>query len=264
MRLRAWAIATVLASTACGVGKAMPFSIFEDDPRAWGCPNLILMFSSPKHGAELLIPKRSVQETARVPWRDHLASPVHIRWKNDEGDVSHPVPLFVSNLKEFHVAGADRRKQVHMALRALRAEARRDDKHYWQFVLVVENPTSFRRRLIWRRPFEFSDRNSAPNQIERDIVSLFQEGRRWRSGQNVHVIVLSADEKEGAPPNLDELGYVQSIYDYALSLVEADAHPESGRHLVNLVKLSSSAGVPELLFLYDAWEDDPKAWVFTN
>jgi hypothetical protein len=264
MRLRAWAIATVLASTACGVGKAMTFSIYEDNPLEWGCPNLILMFSSPKHGAELLIPKRSVQETARVPWRDHLGSWAHIRWKNDEGDVSHPVPLFVSNLKKFRVAGADGRKQVHLALRALRAKARRDDKHYWQFVLVLENPTRLRRRLLWRRPFEFSDHKSTRDRIERDIVSLFQEGRRQHSGQNVRVIVLSADENEGAPPNLDELGYVQSIYKYALSLVEVDPPSKSGRHLVNLVKLSSSAGVPELLFLYDPWEDDRKAWLFTN
>ena len=239
----------------------MPFSILKDNPMAWGCPHLLMMVSSTKHGAELLIPHEAVQETARVPWNDHLSSRVHIRWRDDQGSVSHPVPLHLERLQLFRIAGIDKLRTARRVLRRLRADAMETHRHYWQFMVIATRLSTRQRRTIWREPFAFSDGASAAQAINDNVMSLFQEGGGLQLGEDVNLFILSADDQEGAPPTLDELGYAQSIYRFVHALTAAPNKRAHGRHLVSLVKLTSSPAVNALLFLYDPWEDDPEAWV---
>lgn len=258
MHVRRTAIAGFFALLS-SLGEAMPFSILEDDPKQWGCEHLIFMLSTRDNGAELVIPSEGAHETALVPWERHLETRVHIRLRESGIEVTHPIPMHVDALRTFSIHGIDRRRTVNKALASLRAEALSRQKHLWQ-VMVMTGPPGGRRRLLWRPPIDFSNARAAQQELQRTILGFFSSGGGLRVGEEIFFFLLSADDRYGLPPTLNELGYANSIFRFALARIADEPGRRPGRYLVTLIKVTSTDRVSDLLFAYDPWEDDRSVW----
>lgn len=260
MASRFSALAGFLALILAPRGEAMSFSALRDNPLAWGCPHLLVIGSTLLHGDELVIPPEGIDEVEHVPWDEHFETRVRVRLGVGGGDLSHALPLSVDALRTFAIAGVDSKRNLNQTMRRLRAEARAKHRHYWQ-VVAIAGPSEGRKRVLIRPPIDFSDKETLPQRLEESVVPFFTEGGGLRENETVSIFVLSADEKDGLPPTLDELGYINAIYRFALSrLAQGEPDRFPGRRLVILVKVTSTPSVPDILFAYDPWEDDRRVW----
>ena len=255
MRIYRAAIILLPLLLQTGPSHAMPFNFLVDDPVAWGCPNLLITVSKKQHGAELFIPDQHVAEAARVPWQKHLESQVHVRMGNDDA-ISPPIPIHVDTLGTFSVSPKlDREKFINQMLVELRAKAKADEKTYWRIVALARR-SARRGRFLILDPVDLHEvENKGPRTIHMQIRGLFTEGVGLQLGESVNVFLLAADPMDGLPPRNEEIALANDIFRFTVIRIEGDPERFPGRHLVTLIKASSVAKVPDLLFLYDPWED---------
>ncbi len=244
----------LLALFIAGPSYGMPFNILQDDPAAWGCPNLLITISTRHHGAELFIPDTHVAEAAQVPWQNHLESEVHVRMGSTE-HISPPIPIYVDRLKTFRICPAlDRERVLSGAITDLRAQAKARGKPLMR-VIALATTSARRGRFLMLEAVDLADPAAALRLIRLQVRSLFTEGVGLTLGESVNVFLLSADAMDGLPPRSDEIDTADNIFRFALPCIDGDPDRFPGRHLLTLIKASSVAEVPDLLFIYDPWEN---------